>query len=910
MRAPVLAWIAGACALLTAVLVGLAAWVTTVEPRHTVRIEVAEGTPFGISQASVDAVVAQRPVRSWEPMTLRVTDEHLTLEQSFRGQGLPEGVDVLLSTQTERFSTRHRDLDYDERPEKDAAGAGIRPGLGLDEDTADRFDLERMYHAGLGAGQGPTAVVNVARAMGEASHSGPARVPALYLGLALPALAGTLVATALWARARRRQADVARSLDRGRASLARVVLEAEALAVSTAGVAPSDLPTGHSQRRADLRRALRHEARRERDLTAAVEGLAARDSIWGGAAGEDDDDGGRRGRGRRDAHRAGTRREKHRGGRRPGETWQDLGARVAAFEEETRRLEDATEQLIDSTDVLTATPRRTRVLDRVLAPVAAEVLALTGLLREAPEGAVDPGVRQGLDTAYDDLLAVAQHADLDRAAVRRWRDAEKRLAGHARKVTAQLERFPLGREAGGVADGPEDDSLAALRSGLGLPAQPAGGLLTQLTRARRTALALVGPLTEADAGTPSSAAGATSMAAAGAVVPPAADSDRAAAAEGSGRAGALASAPHFRRAAWALVTALALLVSLPFAQRAADAALPPEPYRLQGSEVLRSVVVDGPESGIDVGRIAQHVDGTFPRALDVVVAVRAAEAYLTPRATRSAAEDGSGPWSELGVDLDPTATAEGLRRIVAESSALVDPATGELRPDAVVVPVFVFEDGRRVMGRAPLNTLDTAVPWTAEGMLLTSLPHAEAANLAGEVGAAVVRAGTAMQSADLEGGPSAPDVEPGTLAAVFTVGFAAVLFTVALALESLATTAAGLRGLGSLTTSGRRLRALTRRLQALMLGLDDSRLDAVAVLGRGPAASAQEAGQRLYERELVAAWREAQALAGTSLVERLRGPMADRLDALESTAAVLERREADVAERAADVLERARRHPA
>lgn len=38
--------------------------------------------------------------------------------------------------------------------------------------------------------------------------------------------------------------------------------------------------------------------------------------------------------------------------------------------------------------------------------------------------------------------------------------------------------------------------------------------------------------------------------------------------------------------------------------------------------------------------------------------------------------------------------------------------------------------------------------------------------------------------------------------------------------------------------------------------------------------------------------------------------MADRLDALESTAAVLERREADVAERAADVLERARRHPA
>ena len=100
MRERTLAGIAVACALLTAVLVGLAAWVTTVEPRHTVRIEVAEGTPFGISQATVDAVLAQRPVRSWQPMTLRVTDEHLTFEETFRGEGLPEGVDVLLSTQT------------------------------------------------------------------------------------------------------------------------------------------------------------------------------------------------------------------------------------------------------------------------------------------------------------------------------------------------------------------------------------------------------------------------------------------------------------------------------------------------------------------------------------------------------------------------------------------------------------------------------------------------------------------------------------------------------------------------------------------------------------------------------------------------------------------------------------------
>lgn len=376
------------------------------------------------------------------------------------------------------------------------------------------------------------------------------------------------------------------------------------------------------------------------------------------------------------------------------------------------------------------------------------------------------------------------------------------------------------------------------------------------------------------------------------------------------RAAGPAESPHLRRAAWALVAVLAVLVSLPFAQRTTDATLPPDPYRLVGSEALRSVSVDGPADGIDVQRVAEHVDGTFPRALDVVVAVRAGEAYLTPRATRTDAEDGKGPWSELGVDLDPTATAEGLRRVVAESGALLDPATGELRRDAVVLPVFVFEDGRRVMGRVPLNTVDTAEPWTVAGVVLSSLPHAQGASLAGEVGSAVVRAGQAMQSADREGEAPAPDVEPAVLTTVLTLGFAAALLTLALALESLATTAAGLRGLGSLTSSGRRLQAITRRLEALMLGLDDSRLDAVAVLGRGPAGTAKEAGQRLYERELVAAWREAKALAGTSVVERLRGGMADRLDALEAAASVLEGREADVAERAADVLERARRHPA
>ena len=152
---------------------------------------------------------------------------------------------------------------------------------------------------------------------------------------------------------------------------------------------------------------------------------------------------------------------------------------------------------------------------------------------------------------------------------------------------------------------------------------------------------------------------------------------------------------------------------------------------------------------------------------------------------------------------------------------------------------------------------------------------------------------------------------------LLTCGILAGAAALLMVLDALTGRAAGLRWLGGMGRAGRRLRRVMRRVEKLMLGLDRSRIDAVAVLGAGPAGSEEEAGQRLYERELVAAWREGQMLAETSVPERARGGFTARVARLERTVVVLEARAEDVAdlgedvaELGEDVLERSLRHAA
>ncbi|MFY9677082.1 hypothetical protein, partial [Glutamicibacter protophormiae] len=108
---------------------------------------------------------------------------------------------------------------------------------------------------------------------------------------------------------------------------------------------------------------------------------------------------------------------------------------------------------------------------------------------------------------------------------------------------------------------------------------------------------------------------------------------------------------------------------------------------------------------------------------------------------------------------------------------------------------------------------------------------------------------------------------------------------------------------GSLGRFGRgtaTLRAAKKKLERLLLGLDDSQINAVAVLGASGSGSgrADDAGQRLFERALAMALREERELDATPLNERLRREFSARVAHLEHLADVLSERDADVARRA------------
>lgn len=109
----------------------------------------------------------------------------------------------------------------------------------------------------------------------------------------------------------------------------------------------------------------------------------------------------------------------------------------------------------------------------------------------------------------------------------------------------------------------------------------------------------------------------------------------------------------------------------------------------------------------------------------------------------------------------------------------------------------------------------------------------------------------------------------------------------------------------------RRLRRLHEQLDRLMLTLDRSRLDSVAVLGGDSPTGgrAEQAGQRLHEAALAAAWRDVQDLERASRTEQRRSEWRARVEHLDELVAVLARREDDVAGRAEELLAAERAEP-
>lgn len=80
----------------------------------------------------------------------------------------------------------------------------------------------------------------------------------------------------------------------------------------------------------------------------------------------------------------------------------------------------------------------------------------------------------------------------------------------------------------------------------------------------------------------------------------------------------------------------------------------------------------------------------------------------------------------------------------------------------------------------------------------------------------------------------------------------------------------------------------------------------MAVLGAGPAGSPREAEQRVYERALVAAWREAEAIESLTVCERMRPVTTARIEELQAAVRQISARESLVQDRAEALLRSAR----
>ncbi len=149
--------------------------------------------------------------------------------------------------------------------------------------------------------------------------------------------------------------------------------------------------------------------------------------------------------------------------------------------------------------------------------------------------------------------------------------------------------------------------------------------------------------------------------------------------------------------------------------------------------------------------------------------------------------------------------------------------------------------------------------------------------------------------------PTTPEVPRGTepfgMVVAGMVGAGFLLLHILLRIR--AAQVGGLLAAGETASTLARTR---RKIQDLMLGLDEQRIDAVAVLGRGSHGPAQESDQRVYEEALAGVWRVSEDMHHMPAVDRRRRVGRRRVERLELGVEELEARGIDVKARAARAL--------
>ncbi|PRB75908.1 hypothetical protein CQ012_09585 [Arthrobacter sp. MYb214] len=544
---------------------------------------------------------------------------------------------------------------------------------------------------------------------------------------------------------------------------------------------------------------------------------------------------------------------------------QSTGQQLAAFEADTRKLTELADSLMGAGSVHAHLAGTGSTFDKLSSPINDAATALLIRLDTAPGTMVAGKDLADFRSALGELLNAAHGDTSQRTAIERWAEAERRLAKLAGKIAARLRRYPRGLQQPVPQIGAQHNEL---RSSLGLPPVSKQGALAQIATANSLARGILGDTLQTD-----QAAGGTSGEPAG--------WQRMLARLASTRKAAGDEPPKLRRA-WKSGLLAALLVGSLIAAGLIVSSIANEPERThEGSGRGMELEIDDQGQLVDEAEIRRYMEEDFDTPQQILVAVRDAEAYLELKHF-----DGS----EYR-DSTPESVRAAILRIKDEYSDRADPANGELPEDLTIIPLLITDEGKGIMpglisGAVISGTASwgTTGGWEHGSIYESNYPAMEAASAAEDFAVVLKQAGYEQ-----------PDYNTTLL---YWMLVFMLFFTVINVLQVIQYLLGASTQLTRFSRGSRSVQQSRRQLDQLAMGLEDSQINAVAVLGATAAGNADEAGQRLFERALMMAWREAQELSSMTLGQRLAAGYAQRAAHLARLVALLGERDADVARRA------------
>lgn len=315
-----------------------------------------------------------------------------------------------------------------------------------------------------------------------------------------------------------------------------------------------------------------------------------------------------------------------------------------------------------------------------------------------------------------------------------------------------------------------------------------------------------------------------------------------------------------------------------------------------GNRPLQTLRFEPDDSKFDVDEIRRGLPVDFTEDLVVTVVARDAEDELEltmdPEA-RAKIYDPSDPFAYTR--FDPQLLVESMWTIKAQYPHLVDEGSGELLPGQVVLPVWFFDDGSTTAPAWLTSAVATGVTaalgrfdWNTNRFTPEMSPEWAVSNTLDRLARVLPLNGQRELDSNLD--PLFWLLFP-TNGLVLVIGYQVLRYGGSMSMR-----------LGRFGKGAARLRTVRRELEALTMGLDDSRLNAVFMVDRGSVPLAASGDQRLFESALAVAWRMAEELAARPLAQRFGPDYTAQIHKLEYLVSVLSMRDADVAGRARALL--------